>query len=149
MQEVYDKWYMVINSSTETENDFCPWSDYLSKDPNGSAMKDRKYTVGPRSEADFRESFFITEKVIGLPELKAAKPKCAEILKQTFDMQLPDGTWRELWNHWETHWVKDHEEQYGPLSEDYFHWKQFYIMEADPGYYLYVQFSQETFESEF
>jgi hypothetical protein len=108
MQEVYDEWYMVINSSTETENDFCEWLNYLNKD--GTPMKDRVYTVGPKSEADFRESFFITEKITGRSELEAASPKCAEILKQTFDMQLPDGTWKELWNHWETHWVKDHEE---------------------------------------
>jgi hypothetical protein len=148
-EPAYDEWTMTIKSSGETENDYCPWLDYLSK--GGSAMQDREYKLGPRSESDARKEIVITEIIGGLPELRAQKPTCGEILRQTFDMQLPDGTWKELWNHHETAWLTESGTSY-PETQDhsyYGEWKQFYII-MEPNYYkLYVQFSQDAFESEF
>jgi hypothetical protein len=40
--------------------------------------------------------------------LMEQKPKCGERVKQTFDMQLLNGDWKELWNTAETAWVADY-----------------------------------------
>jgi hypothetical protein len=78
----------------------------------------------------------------------------------TFDMLVDaeDDTWKELWNQWDTDWITseyyynddenvDREKQ--ALEEDWFSWKHFWIIRAEPFYKLYIQFSQKDFENEF
>ena len=70
-------------------------------------MKNRDYVVGPDDEADVRAEFFISETFEGLEALRAVKPNCAELVKMTLDMQLPDDSWVELWNEYETSWYDE------------------------------------------